>query len=181
MAKQNTAVKNKSISYARWGYIFIIPFFIVYAIFTLYPQILTVYNSFFEYYRDGLTIVGPRFVGLQNYKTLFEPGAAGYVPILAHAERYMKLSVGAIKMLKQDGILVQINAGSCFGTFGARARHLAKKILALRLADFVGSDGHNMNDRSPEIRRCYEFIAKKYSREYADFVCRDNAVSLFFK
>jgi multiple sugar transport system permease protein len=84
MAKQNTAVKNKSISYARWGYIFIIPFFIVYAIFTLYPQILTVYNSFFEYYRDGLTVVGPRFVGLQNYKTLFEPGAAGYVPIFKY-------------------------------------------------------------------------------------------------
>jgi len=106
--------------------------------------------------------------------------AAGYVPILAHAERYMKLSVGAVKMLKQDGILVQINAGSCFGAFGARARHLAKKILSLRLADFVGSDGHNMSDRSPEMRRCYEFIAKKYSREYAAFVCRDNAVSLFF-
>lgn len=114
-------------------------------------------------------------------KSLNRMTAAGYVPILAHAERYMKLSVGALKMLKQDGILVQINAGSCFGSFGARARHLAKKILALRLADFVGSDGHNMNDRSPEMRRCYELIAKKYSREYADFVCRDNAVSLFFE
>ena len=80
MAKRKSS-GNRSISYAKWGYIFIIPFFVVYAIFTLYPQILTIYNSFFEYYRDGLTIVGPRFVGLDNYKTLFATNHAGYVPI----------------------------------------------------------------------------------------------------
>ena len=80
MAKRKSS-GNRSISYAKWGYIFIIPFFVVYTIFTLYPQMLTIYNSFFEYYRDGLTIVGPRFVGLQNYKTLFAANHAGYVPI----------------------------------------------------------------------------------------------------
>ena len=74
--------KKKSISYAKWGYIFIAPFFLVYIIFTLYPQILTVYNSFFEYYRDGLTIVGPNFVGLKNYQTLFQANNAGYIPII---------------------------------------------------------------------------------------------------
>ena len=82
MEKTNKTPKARSISYAKWGYIFIIPFFVVYLIFTLYPQILTVYNSFFEYYRDGLTIVGPNFVGLQNYKTLFSVNQAGYVPIV---------------------------------------------------------------------------------------------------
>ena len=73
--------KRKTLSYAKWGYIFIAPFFIIYAIFTLYPQLLTVYNSFFEYYRDGLTVIGPRFVGFENYKTLFNLNSAGYVPI----------------------------------------------------------------------------------------------------
>ncbi len=82
MVKKRSAAEKRSISYAKWGYIFIIPFFVVYAIFTLYPQILTIYNSFFEYYRDGLTIVGPRFVGLQNYKTLFSRNTAGYIPLL---------------------------------------------------------------------------------------------------
>ena len=114
-------------------------------------------------------------------KSLQRMTASGFEPILAHAERYMKLSLGAIKMLKQDGVLIQINTGSCFGDFGARARNLAKKLLALRLADLVGSDAHNMGDRSPEMRRCYEFIAKKYSYDYATYVCRDNAVSLLFE
>ena len=81
MGKAKTANKNKSISYARWGYIFIIPFFVIYAIFTLYPQILTIYNSFFEYYRDGLTVIGPNFVGFDNYKALFARNTAGYVPL----------------------------------------------------------------------------------------------------
>ncbi|MCR4854900.1 MAG: sugar ABC transporter permease [Erysipelotrichaceae bacterium] len=81
MTAKRSAAKNKSISYAKWGYFFIIPFFVVYSIFTLYPQILTVYNSFFEYYRDGLTVIGPRFVGFENYKSLFTRNMAGYVPI----------------------------------------------------------------------------------------------------
>ena len=81
MQKTEKLPKTKSISYSRWGYIFIAPFFIIYTIFTFYPQLLTVYNSFFEYYRDGLTIIGPRFVGLQNYKTLFSLNTSGYVPI----------------------------------------------------------------------------------------------------
>ena len=72
MQKAEKQAKLKSISYARWGYIFIAPFFITYAIFTLYPQVLTVYNSFFEYYRSGLTVIGPNPVGLDNYKALLE-------------------------------------------------------------------------------------------------------------
>ncbi|MBQ6149350.1 MAG: sugar ABC transporter permease [Oscillospiraceae bacterium] len=72
---------NRSISYAKWGYIFITPFFIIYAIFTFYPQLLTIYNSFFENYRDGLTVIGPNWVGLDNYKALFTLNNSGYIPI----------------------------------------------------------------------------------------------------
>ncbi len=64
----------KSVSYAKWGYIFIAPFFLVYLIFHLIPLGSTIYNSFFENYRSGLAQVGPTFVGLQNYVTLFQNG-----------------------------------------------------------------------------------------------------------
>ena len=46
---------------------------------------MTIYNSFFEYYRDGLTVIGPNFVGLQNYKTLFSVNNAGYVPLVKYS------------------------------------------------------------------------------------------------
>ena len=63
--------KKGSISYAKWGYIFIAPFFIIFAVFQLIPLVSTIYYSFFEYYRSGLKIIGPTFVGLKNYITLF--------------------------------------------------------------------------------------------------------------
>jgi ABC-type glycerol-3-phosphate transport system permease component len=63
--------KKGSISYAKWGYIFIAPFFLIFAVFQLIPLASTIYYSFFEYYRSGLKIIGPNFVGLKNYATLF--------------------------------------------------------------------------------------------------------------
>lgn len=69
-------MKRKSISYAKWGYFFIAPFFIVYAIFQLWPLVTTIYYSFFEKYMSGLNQIGPNFVGLQNYIDFFT-GAKG--------------------------------------------------------------------------------------------------------
>lgn len=71
----NTPTKRiRSVSYAKWGYFFIAPFFLVYLIFHLIPLGSTIYNSFFENFRSGLTQIGPKFVGFQNYVTLFQNG-----------------------------------------------------------------------------------------------------------
>ena len=75
----------KSVSYAKWGYIFIAPFFVAYILFTLIPQFLTIYNSFFEHFREGLTEIGPNYVGLQNYKELFTADPRGTILILKYA------------------------------------------------------------------------------------------------
>ncbi len=65
--------KKNTVSYAKWGYIFLIPFFVTYVIFSLIPLASTIYNSFFENYMSGLKQIGPTFVGLDNYrKILFE-------------------------------------------------------------------------------------------------------------
>jgi ABC-type sugar transport systems, permease components len=66
--------KIKSISYAKWGYIFLAPFFIAYVIFALEPLISTIYNSFFQNYMVGLTHVGPKFVGFDNYANILTQG-----------------------------------------------------------------------------------------------------------
>lgn len=68
--------RHRSVSYAKWGYIFILPFFLAYFACSFFPQVLTLYNSFFENYRDGLTQVGPKFVGFANYVRLFKIGRA---------------------------------------------------------------------------------------------------------
>ena len=65
---------GKAVRYNKWGYIFLIPFIVVFVIFQLVPLVNTIYNSFFENYMSGLTQVGPTFVGLDNYKALFSGG-----------------------------------------------------------------------------------------------------------
>ncbi|MDD3388740.1 MAG: sugar ABC transporter permease [Bacilli bacterium] len=66
--------KVKQNIYAKWGYLFIAPFFLVFTLFTLVPLLSTFFYSFFEYYSDNLDVVGPNFVGLQNYFRLFQQG-----------------------------------------------------------------------------------------------------------
>lgn len=60
------AVKRKSVSYSKYGYFFIAPFFIIYLIFQLYPLLNTFYWSFFSYVKRNLNIT-MNFCGLQNY------------------------------------------------------------------------------------------------------------------
>lgn len=66
--------KSKIVRYQKWGYIFLIPFVVVYIGFSLIPLITTIFNSFFENYRSGLTQVGPNFIGLSNFKAIFSDG-----------------------------------------------------------------------------------------------------------
>lgn len=72
--KQN----KKLVDYSRWGYYFILPFFITYFIFSLIPLLDTIRFSFFEYFRSGIRQIGPNFVGLKNYQALLESDMLRY-------------------------------------------------------------------------------------------------------
>ena len=62
------------VRYNKWGYIFLIPFIVVFVIFQLVPLVNTIYNSFFRklhvWSRHRLTEI----CGLDNYKALFSSG-----------------------------------------------------------------------------------------------------------
>ena len=76
--------KHKGVSYAKWGYIFILPFFVVYILFTLVPQLTTFYNAFFENYRAGLRQIGPNYVGFDNFVKLFTPDKSGNIDMVKY-------------------------------------------------------------------------------------------------
>ncbi|WP_342758775.1 sugar ABC transporter permease [Kineothrix sedimenti] len=65
--------KRKTVEYSRYGYYFIAPFFIVFAIFQLWPLIYTIGLAFCENYTDTMfnVEVGPVFNGIENFKTVF--------------------------------------------------------------------------------------------------------------
>jgi len=68
----------------------------------------------------------------------------GFIPILAHPERYADIArrPEMTEVLVDAGYLIQINLGSLSGFYGRRIRRAAEWMLKKRLVDFVGSDSH---------------------------------------
>ncbi len=104
---------------------------------------------------------------------------AGYVPIIAHAERYKKLSVQRIGALRENGVLIQINADSVLKTKCMFGDLKTKNMIKIGCVDFVASDAHNSTTRPPQLKKSYEFFAEKYGRKYAKRVYCDNAMRIF--
>ncbi len=55
---------------ARWGFIFVLPAMLFFSLFSFYPIINAFYTSFFD--KRALSKAPPDFVGLGNYKYLFD-------------------------------------------------------------------------------------------------------------
>lgn len=102
--------------------------------------------------------------------------AEGYVPIVAHPERYRFVQAQAdmVYCMKELGCLIQINKGSLKGRFGHGAKKCAFDILRNHDADFVASDGHSQYSRTPYLEDAYEIICEHFSADYADFLLKDN-------
>lgn len=72
------AKRAKRVDYSKFGYFFILPFFITFFVFSFIPLVDTFRYSFYEYYRSGLKEVGPNFVGLGNYVALLKSDLLRY-------------------------------------------------------------------------------------------------------
>ena len=71
----------------------------------------------------------------------------GYIPVLAHPERYSYLhqDINKYKELKAMGVLFQVNAKSLFDSKKPICK-VAIKLINDGLVDFIGSDTHRMRD-----------------------------------
>jgi len=57
--------KNKTVEYGKYGLLFLIPFFLVFLVFQLYPLLYTFYNSFIYSAKNGRYVT--ETVGLGNF------------------------------------------------------------------------------------------------------------------
>lgn len=107
---------------------------------------------------------------------------SGYVPILAHAERYHRLNrnLRTIRSLREKGVLIQVDARAPLGGYGICVRRRSIAILREGLADFVASDAHDCKSEPPGISDCYTYIKKRWGEEYAEHLCLAHAKRLFF-
>lgn len=62
--------KRKSLSYAKWGYFFILPFFVVYVLFSVYP-LLTTFIYAFQGVTQDIETVNTGWNNFANFRELF--------------------------------------------------------------------------------------------------------------
>lgn len=87
----------------------------------------------------------------------------GYIPIIAHIERYSYLNNEDYLKIKKEGALIQINASS-FNY--SNTKKIIKYLLKNSLVDFVASDCHDLNRRSVDFFKIKKYIYKKYKEQY---------------
>lgn len=97
---------------------------------------------------------------------------AGYKPILAHIERYeaLKGREDVLEKLRHLGVKLQVNADSIIGLEGWGVKRKVKKWLKAGLISFIGSDGHNLDDRQPHMGKAAKKVEKLLGRDRMEHI-----------
>lgn len=92
----------------------------------------------------------------------------GYVPVLAHVERYGALAdLQLVEELRNLGAWITVNADAVLGLEGMGPKKYCKKMLKAECVDVIASDSHGVRQRANHMAKCYEFIEKKFDKAYA--------------
>lgn len=132
------------------------------------------------------TLAGTRFVLVEFYPTvqyqvmlkhisnLFN---GGYMPIIAHCERYAclhapikKINEKNIRHLIEMGVYLQVNAVSVF----ERESKFVEKLIDNDYLHLVATDAHSLGQRSVYWRQCISHLRKKYNEDYLKWLLVDN-------
>jgi protein-tyrosine phosphatase len=94
----------------------------------------------------------------------FEISHAGYIPVLAHPERYtyFQKDYRLVDALKKNNILFQSNYSSILGDYGKNAKKLLRYMLKHKYIDFLGTDIHHINKTN--VTDKFKKIEKKIQR-----------------
>lgn len=98
--------------------------------------------------KDNYVLVETSFMGVSDiiFEIIFKLRMNGYIPILAHPERYLYTDkkLKFFSKLKNQGCMFQINLLSITGFYGKEVVMLSDKLLKNNFIDFCGSDIHSL-------------------------------------
>ena len=99
--------------------------------------------------KDKYVLVEMSYINppIQLYSILFDLQVAGYIPVLAHPERYLFYhnNFNEYIKLKRAGCLFQLNLLAVVGYYGVAISKIADQLLQKGMYDYVGSDVHHDN------------------------------------
>ena len=138
----------------------------------------TVYDGLIEDLKEGKfdTVKRNKFVLLEfPYDTetdveeiCYNVKLLGFVPVIAHAERYSYFRTEeCVQRAKDCGAVIQVNASTIIQKPFPKETKFVKRLLKKRLVDVVASDTHYA--RGNFFGEAYEKVRAKY-KDYADLI-----------
>ena len=144
----------------------------------------------------GWTIAGSRYVLVEfspmtDYsmirRGLRQVLGIGYVPILAHMERYPAIrervqerggKTTGIDELRSMGVILQMNYDSLTGSIFNREVRWCRDQVKRGIIDLMGSDMHRTDFRPPELTEPLKWMEKNLTKEMFLKITRENAVKV---
>lgn len=107
---------------------------------------------------------------------LYHISSYGYLPILAHTERYSCLFQKKERLfdLKEQGVMIQVNGGSFSGGIFDETKKKVKYLLKEDLLDFIGTDAHRDHIRSPKMMQAASYLHNKLGKQKAEQILYEN-------
>lgn len=122
----------------------------------------------------ALTMAGSSFVLIEflpgvsyrrMYQRLRQLQSAGYIPIVAHAERYECLREGnRLEELKESGYLIQMNYRSLGGSIFNKNTQWCRRQILKRNIHLLGTDMHNTGTRAPKTEEALSWLGRHCSK-----------------
>ena len=139
----------------------------------------------------ALTMAGSRYVLVEfdvsvSYGMLYHGirklSAAGYIPVLAHIERYACLRRdGKVRELAESGCLLQMNYESLQGHWYDKETRWCRRQILEKHIDLLGTDMHRIDYRPPEIEKALHWLRQHISEEYLHKLTCGNPMKMIDK
>ena len=136
------------------------------------------------------TMNGTRFVLVEFYSGLLFHDictcveqflSRGYIPIIAHVERYRDLynRVDRVRRLREMGCKIQLCMYSLEEYGETKSRDWSRLLIEEQFVDYLATDCHNFWVRLPSIAGGMEYLKKHCSTEYLEQITWKNAQTDF--
>lgn len=115
-----------------------------------------------------------RILPPQSANTLARLAQQGWIPLVAHPERYASLGddLEPIGAWRRVGAYLQVNGPALLGRFGPRVRANALTLLARGWADCIASDYHARGD--PRLAEYRQALTEQLGSEHAELLLSVN-------
>ena len=104
----------------------------------------------------------------------------GYIPLIAHPERYIAVCKNPQIVLPwlDMGCHLQLTGGSILGEHGKTVQRTSAFLLQSDLVACVASDAHGLHRRSNFLMPVYDHLSVQYSKHYAACLLHHNPLAI---